>query len=124
MVEFDPSAFNPLIAMEEEDEHIVLKDCEMDARTHGPNKASTLHTHDETHIIFMRTGEMEWTVGDEEFHAKPGDTIITPAGTEHKFEVVGGSPSKTSCLIAPARTADEQNPSGTHEITKPDEHSL
>lgn len=69
----------------------------------------------------MRTVEMYRTVGDEEFHATPGDTIVTPAGIEHKFEVVGDAPSKTVCLIAPTRSPEDQGPSGTHEITKPDE---
>lgn len=106
---------------EGEDVHAVYEDCEVDARTHDSDKASERHTHDETHIIFMRTGEMHWEVDGEEFDAKPGDTIVTPANTEHKFEVIGGKPSKTLCLIAPARDPDKRGPSGTHEITKPDE---
>ncbi|GAA0197100.1 cupin domain-containing protein [Haladaptatus pallidirubidus] len=121
MTESDTTEYHPFIAIEEGDEHIILEDCEIDARTHGPDKASEPHTHDETHIIFMRTGEMHWEIGDEEYHATPGDTIVTPANTEHKFEVVGDEPSKTLCLIAPARSPEDQGPSGGHEITKPDE---
>ncbi|WP_323174238.1 cupin domain-containing protein [Natrialba sp. PRR66] len=117
----DITAYHPFMETAGEDEHIVLEDCEIDARTHDPDKASELHTHAETHVIFVRTGEMHWTVGDDEFNAAPGDTIVTPANTEHKFEVVGDDPSKTVCLIAPARSPEDQGPSGTHEITKPDE---
>lgn len=104
-----------------EDGYVAYDDCEVDARTHDTDKASEPHTHDEAHIIFMRTGEMHWEVGDEEYDATPGDTIVTPARTEHKFEVVGDEPAKTMCLIAPARPPDEQGQSGAHEITKPDE---
>ncbi|MFC6765567.1 cupin domain-containing protein [Natrinema soli] len=121
MTDPNTEAYHPFIETGGADEHIVLEDCEIDARTHDSDKASELHTHDETHIIFIRTGEMHWEVGDEEFHATPGDTIVTPPTTEHKFEVIGDKPSKTLCLIAPARRVEDQGPSGTHEITKPDD---
>lgn len=121
MADSNTTAYHPFIEREAAGEHTILEDCEIDARTHESDKASELHTHNETHIIFMRTGEMHWEVGDEEFHATPGDTIVTPPDTEHKFEVVGDEPSKTLCLIAPARPTEDQGPSGTHEITKPDD---
>ena len=113
--------YSQFISNESDDQHAVLEDCEVDARTHGPDKASARHTHEETHVIFMRTGEMHWEIGEEEFHAQAGDTIVTPADVEHRFEVVGGAPSKTLCLIAPARSPADQGPSGANEITKPDE---
>ena len=87
----------------------------------GPDKASTRHTHEETHVIFIRTGEMHWEIDNKEFRAQAGDTIVTPAGVEHRFEVLGDEPSKTLCSIAPARSPAEQGPSGANEITKPDE---
>ena len=121
MTEPDITEYHPFVESEGEDEHFVLADCEIDARAHGPDKASEPHTHEETHVIFMRTGEMHWEVDGEEFHAEAGDTIVTPPETEHTFEVVGGEPSKTLCLIAPTRSPEDQGPSGTHEITKPDE---
>ncbi|WP_122090908.1 cupin domain-containing protein [Halalkalicoccus subterraneus] len=121
MTDPNTTPYHPFMATEGDDEHIILKDCEIDARTHDSDKASEPHSHTETHIIFMRTGEMRWEVDGEEFHASPGDTIVTPANTEHKFEVVGGEPSKTLCLIAPARSPEDQGPSGAHETTKPDE---
>ena len=121
MTEPDTTAYHPFIGSEDEDEHIVLEDCEVDVRAHGPDKASEPHTHEETHIIFVRTGEMHWEVEGEEFHAEAGDTIVTPPETEHEFEVVGGEPANTTCLIAPSRSSEDQGPSGTHEITKPEE---
>lgn len=121
MAEPDTTAYLPFIGSEDEDEHIVLEDCEVDVRAHDPDKASEPHTHEETHIIFVRTGEMQWEVEGEEFHAEAGDTIVTPPETEHEFEVVGGEPANTTCLIAPSRSFEDQGPSGTHEITKPDE---
>ena len=121
MAEPDTTAYHPFIGSEDEDEHIVLEDCEVDVRAHGPDKASEPHTHEETHIIFVRTGEMRWEVEGEEFHAEAGDTIVTPPETEHEFEVVGGEPANTTCLIAPSRSSEDQGPSGTHEITKPEE---
>jgi len=121
MTETDSTDYNRFVSTASDDQHAILADCEVDARTHGPDKASTKHTHEETHVIFMRTGEMHWEVDGERFHATAGDTIVTPAGVEHRFEVVGGESSKTLCLIAPARAPDEQGPSGANEITKPEE---
>jgi quercetin dioxygenase-like cupin family protein len=121
MTKSDITEYHPFIGSEDEDEHIVLEDGEVDVRAHGADKASELHKHNETHIIFVRTGEMLWEVDGEEFHAKAGDTIVTPAETEHKFEVVGGETANTTCLITPARLTGDRGPSGTHEITKPDE---
>ncbi|WP_435077135.1 cupin domain-containing protein [Halococcus sp. AFM35] len=121
MTESDITEYHPFIGSEDEDEHMVLADCEMDIRAHGADKASEPHSHNETHIIFVRTGEMRWEVDGEEFHAEAGDTVVTPPETEHMFEVVGNEPANTTCLIAPARSAGDQGSSGTHEITKPDE---
>jgi mannose-6-phosphate isomerase-like protein (cupin superfamily) len=122
MADSDITEYHPFIENEDgDDEHFVLEGCEVDIRAHGADKASEPHTHDETHIIFVRTGEMRWEVDGEEFHAEAGDTIVTPPETEHKFEVVGDEPANTTCLIAPDRSAEDRGPSGTHEITKPDE---
>lgn len=121
MTEPELTEYHPFIGSEDDDQHIVLEDGEVDVRSHDADKASERHTHDETHIIFVRTGRMLWEVEGEEFHAEAGDTIVTPPETEHKFEVIGDEPANTTCLIAPTRPSEKRGPSGAHEITKPDE---
>lgn len=120
MKQTDITDYSQFMTTASEDEHIIFDDCEVDARTHGPDKASKRHSHEETHIIFVRTGTMYWEVEDETLEAGPGDTIVTPPGVEHEFEVVGDEPAKTLCIIAPARSPEEQTGRKSNEITKPE----
>ena len=113
----DTTNYSRFMTTDGEDEHAIFDDCEVDARTHGPDKASRRHTHDETHVIFVRTGSMRWEVEDETLDAGPGDTIVTPRGVEHEFEVLGDEPAKTLCLIAPARSPEDRSTTKSNEIT-------
>jgi quercetin dioxygenase-like cupin family protein len=78
-----------------------LADCEVKAITHPAGEASPVHTHPEDHIIFMRSGRIRWTVGDESLDAEAGDTIVTPAGVTHSFEVLDAQPSQVVCIVCP-----------------------
>lgn len=84
-----------------EDVTFRLADCLLQAVTHPAGQASPVHTHPEDHIIFMRTGRMRWTVADDALDAEPGDTIVTPAGVPHSFEVLGDEASQCVCIVCP-----------------------
>ncbi len=91
----------PAFIKSAEDAAARLADCELKAITHSPGEASPVHTHPEDHIIFMRSGRMRWTVENDSLDAVAGDTIITPAGVPHAFEVLDGKPSQVVCVVCP-----------------------
>jgi len=84
-----------------EDAAARLSDCELKAITHSPREKSPVHTHPEDHIIFMRSGRIRWMVENDERDAEAGDTIVTPAGVPHAFEVLDGKPSQVVCVVCP-----------------------
>jgi mannose-6-phosphate isomerase-like protein (cupin superfamily) len=55
----------------------------------------------------MRFGRMRWTVEDQSPDAGPGDVIVTPAGTAHGYEVLGGEPARVVCIDSPPRPRSE-----------------
>ena len=52
---------------------------------HGPR----LHTHPYPETFVMQEGRAVFTVGDEEVEAGPGQILVVPAGTPHKFRTLG-----------------------------------
>ena len=45
----------------------------------------SLHQHDYEETFIVQEGDVLFTLGDEEIEAGPGDIIVVPAGTPHKF---------------------------------------
>lgn len=84
----------------------VLPDSEVHVAVHPPGEDSGEHTHDEDHVMFMRSGRMRWEVENEVREAGPGDTILTPAGVPHRFETLGDEPAYVLCLLAPPATSN------------------
>lgn len=48
-----------------------------------------LHTHPYPETFVMQEGRAVFTVGDEEIEAGPGQILVVPAGTAHKFRTLG-----------------------------------
>ena len=47
------------------------------------------HTHsNEEESFYILEGEIEFTVGNDVFHAKPGDWVFLPRNVEHAFKVL------------------------------------
>lgn len=82
-------------------EWIMLPGVAVYVNDHQPGESADLHTHDEDHILVMRSGRMRWTVDGETVEAEAGDVILAPSGTEHAFEVLGDEPAKLMCIESP-----------------------
>lgn len=48
-----------------------------------------LHTHPYPETFIVEEGRAVFTVGDEEIEAGPGQILVVPAGTPHKFRTLG-----------------------------------
>ena len=90
-----------IITPETPNEWIMLPGVAVYVNDHQPGEVEELHTHDEDHILVMRSGRMRWTVEGETIDAGAGDVIVSPAGTQHGFEVLGDEPVKLLCIESP-----------------------
>jgi mannose-6-phosphate isomerase-like protein (cupin superfamily) len=50
-----------------------------------PNCGPKLHKHPYEEIFIVQEGDVLFTMGDEEIEAGPGDIVIVPPDTPHKF---------------------------------------
>lgn len=83
------------------EEWIMLPSVAVYVTNHPPGDSAALHTHEEDHILVMRSGRMRWTVDGETVEAEAGDVILAPSGIEHSFEVLGDEPVKLLCVESP-----------------------
>lgn len=68
-------------------------------------EANTLlarHSHPHEQASFVVAGELDFTVGGETRHLKPGDICIIPGGVEHWVQV-GPQPAQVLDIFHPAR---------------------
>jgi quercetin dioxygenase-like cupin family protein len=65
---------------------------------HAAHSHVDMHSHKEAHIIFVRKGNIKFTVDNQVFEARTGDTLVVPRDTEHCFDVVGDEDAHTVCL--------------------------
>jgi mannose-6-phosphate isomerase-like protein (cupin superfamily) len=56
---------------------------------------------------YVITGEFLIKVGDETFHAKPGDCVFGPRGIPHTFAKIGPGDAKIILLFQPAGKMEE-----------------
>src|SRR5690606_18962944 len=83
-----------VITPETPNEWIMLPGVAVYVNDHAPGETADLHTHDEDHILVMRSGRMRWTVDGQTVETGAGDVILAPAGVEHGYEVLGDEPVK------------------------------
>lgn len=50
-----------------------------------PNTGPKLHKHPYEETFIVQEGDVLFTMGDEEIEAGPGDIVIVPPDTPHKF---------------------------------------
>jgi quercetin dioxygenase-like cupin family protein len=69
-----------------------------------PNGAvAAAHVHPRQEERFeVLAGELEFRLGKRKLVAKPGDRVLVPAGTPHKFENIGKETAHFVCEIKPA----------------------
>ncbi|HTU30060.1 MAG TPA: cupin domain-containing protein [Solirubrobacteraceae bacterium] len=65
-----------------------------------PGEGPRLHQHpyDETWVVI--DGHVEFHAGDERLDADPGDIVIVPPHTPHKFTIRGAEPASLVCIHA------------------------
>lgn len=67
----------------------------------GAVAAAHLHPKQEERFEVL-AGELEFRVGKHTIVAKPGDRILVPAGTPHRFRNVGEETAHFVCEVTPA----------------------
>jgi quercetin dioxygenase-like cupin family protein len=61
------------------------------------------HVHPAQKELFeVLAGELRFRIGKNTLVAKPGDRVLVPAGTPHKFENVGEQTAQFVCEVSPA----------------------
>jgi mannose-6-phosphate isomerase-like protein (cupin superfamily) len=69
----------------------------------SPGEGPRLHRHPYEEIFVVHEGEATFTLGDEQIVAKPGDVLVAPAGTPHKFVNSGsGGLRQVDIHVSPA----------------------
>ena len=60
---------------------------------HVPSGVDTpTHRHETQSFLVLRDGRGHVTIGDEQFDAEHGDTVVVPAHVWHTFRVLGDEP--------------------------------
>ena len=69
-----------------------------------PNGAvAAAHVHPAQEELFeVLAGELQFRVGKNTIVARPGDRVLVPAGTPHKFENIGPETAHFVCEVSPA----------------------
>ena len=79
-----------------------------------PNGAvAAAHMHPAQEELFeVLGGELEFRVGTQTIVAKPGDRVLVPAGTAHRFRNIGDETAHFVCEVTPGprlRAADRDD---------------
>ena len=76
--------------------------CLLDMRV-APGKGVPRHTHTrEDESLFVLSGELEATVGDEIFTLTPGETLIAPRNIPHQLRNSGNVPNHYLIMFSPS----------------------
>ena len=70
----------------------------LDRSTTGQGPRLHRHPYDETWVVVE--GTVKFQAGNEACAAGPGDVVIVPANTPHKFTNEGVAPSRLVCIHA------------------------
>jgi mannose-6-phosphate isomerase-like protein (cupin superfamily) len=60
--------------------------------SHPPGEGPDLHVHPYEEIFIMYEGVATFTVGDTQIEAGPGEIVVVPPNTPHKFKNTGEVP--------------------------------
>jgi quercetin dioxygenase-like cupin family protein len=61
------------------------------------------HSHPHEQIVYMVSGSVRFTVGDEETILEPGDMLVVPPNVEHFAETIGGETAVDLSIFSPKR---------------------
>jgi quercetin dioxygenase-like cupin family protein len=68
-----------------------------------PGHTPRPHSHDYEQIVYIVSGRVRFTVGDEEAIVGPGDMLVVPPGVEHWAETIGDEPALDLSIFTPRR---------------------
>jgi mannose-6-phosphate isomerase-like protein (cupin superfamily) len=66
----------------------------------GPGEGPRLHRHPYDETWLVQEGTLTFQLGDERFTVGPGDVVIAPPNTPHKFTNDGSGRSSLVCIHA------------------------
>lgn len=71
--------------------------------TLDPGHAPNPHAHAYEQIVYVVSGRLRFTVGDDVAELAPGDMIVVPPGIEHFAETIGDEPAVDLSVFTPRR---------------------
>ena len=63
-----------------------------------PGEGPRLHRHPYEEVFIVRTGEATFTLDGRQLDAGPGDIVLAPAHTPHRFVNSGGEPLRLTAI--------------------------
>jgi len=67
-----------------------------------PGHTPRPHAHPHEQIVYVLSGRLRFTVGDEEATVGPGDMLVVPPGVEHWAQTLGTEPAVDLSVFSPA----------------------
>jgi quercetin dioxygenase-like cupin family protein len=68
-----------------------------------PGHTPRPHAHDYEQIVYIVSGRVRFTVGDEVADVGPGDVLLVPPNVEHYAETIGSEPAVDLSVFTPRR---------------------
>ena len=68
-----------------------------------PGHAPRPHSHEHEQIVYIVSGRVRFTVGDDVAELGPGDVLLVPSGVEHFAETIGSEPCVDLSIFTPRR---------------------
>lgn len=93
-----------LARQKQEPETIEIGNARMNVVVHPIGQQAPVHGHQETHVIFVRSGKMTFEMAGQTQEVGQGDMVIAPPEIVHTFKVVGQEPCQTVCVCIPQTT--------------------
>jgi len=71
--------------------------------TLDPGHSPFPHSHPHEQIVYIISGRVRFTVGDETVEVGPGEMLVVPGGVEHWAETIGDEPAVDLSIFTPRR---------------------
>jgi quercetin dioxygenase-like cupin family protein len=71
--------------------------------TLDPGHTPRPHSHEHEQIVYIVSGRVRFTVGDESVEAGAGDMLVVPPNVEHYAETIGDEPCVDLSIFTPRR---------------------
>ena len=75
----------------------------MASTTLEPGHAPLPHSHEHEQIVYIISGRVRFTVGDDVAEVGPGDVLLVPPGVQHFAETIGSEPAVDLSIFTPRR---------------------